>query len=290
MLRKIGFIGLGTVGRHMAANLTKGSYELTVYDSDQPAVAELVALGAVAASSAAEAAKGRDLVIAIVPEGDELGGLFFGEQGILAGIDAGTIFADMGSHSLETTLKMAEETAKKKVMYLDAPVWGSKDHAANGLMTIVIGGDPSLAGKCREPFSFFGLNTIHVGQIGDATKMKFIVNMVQAELVQVLAEGLVFGEKMGFHADKILEVLDTRGVASPLFHLKGRAMARGDFSRSLALKYVHEQLQMVMTAARLMGLNLPAAEAATKVYEQGVKAGLGEEDFSAVIKVLRKQS
>jgi 3-hydroxyisobutyrate dehydrogenase-like beta-hydroxyacid dehydrogenase len=120
--------------------------------------------------------------------------------------------------------------------------------------------------------------------------MKFIVNMVQAELVQVLAEGLVFGEKMGFHADKILEVLDTRGVASPLFHLKGRAMARGDFSRSLALKYVHEQLQMVMSAARLMGLNLPAAEAAAKVYEQGVEDGWGEEDFSAVIKVLRKQA
>jgi 3-hydroxyisobutyrate dehydrogenase len=288
MLRKIGFIGLGTVGRHMAANLTKGNYELTVYDSDLEAVAEVVAHGAVAASSAAEAAKGRDLVIAIVPEGDELGGLFFGDKGILVGIDPGTIFADMGSHSLETTLKMSAETAKKKVFYLDAPVWGSKDHAANGLMTIVIGGDPSLAGKCREPFSFFGLNTIHVGEIGDATKMKFIVNLVQAELVQVLAEGLVFGEKLGFHADKILEVLDTRGVASPLFHLKGRAMARGDFSRSLALKYVNEQLQMVLGSARQMGLNLPAAEAAAKVYEQGVKAGLGEEDFSAVIKVLRK--
>lgn len=288
MLRKIGFIGLGTVGRHMAANLCKGSYELTVFDSDKAAIAEVVALGAVAASSAADAAKGRDLVIAIVPEGDELGGLFFGEKGILEGIDPGTIFADMGSHSLETTMKMAEETAKLKVQYLDAPVWGSKDHAANGLLTIVIGGDPSLAGKCREPFSFFGLNTIHVGQIGDATKMKFIVNLVQAELVQVLAEGIVFGEKMGFDADKILEVLDTRGVASPLFHLKGRAMARGDFSRSLALKYVHEQLHMVMSAARLMGLHLPAAEAATKVYEQAVGAGWGEEDFSAVIKVLRK--
>jgi 3-hydroxyisobutyrate dehydrogenase-like beta-hydroxyacid dehydrogenase len=93
---------------------------------------------------------------------------------------------------------------------------------------------------------------------------------------------------MGFNADKILEVLDTRGVASPLFHSKGRAMARGDFSRSLALKYVHEQLHIVMNAARLVGLHLPAAEAAFEVYEQGVKDGLGEEDFSAVIKVLRK--
>ncbi len=288
MLQKIGFIGLGTVGRHMAANLTKGSFEVTVFDSDQAAVAEVVAHGAMSASSAAEAAKGRDLVIAIVPEGDELGELFFGDSGILAGISAGTIFADMGSHSLDTTMKMAEETSRKKVQYLDAPVWGSKDHAANGLLTIITAGDPALAGKCREPFSFFGLNTIHVGEVGDATKMKFIVNMVQAELVAVLAEGLVFGEKMGFDADKILEVLDTRGVASPLFHLKGRAMARNEFSRSLALKYVHEQLHMVMGAARLMGLNLPTAEATTKVYEQAVEAGYGEEDFSAVIKVLRK--
>lgn len=288
MLTKIGFIGLGTVGRHMAANLTKGRYELTVFDSDQTATNELVALGALAATSAQEAARGRDLVIAIVPEGDELNPLFFGEDGIVAGISAGTILADMGSHSLETTLKLSDECSRKNVQYLDAPVWGSKEHAANGLMTIIAGGDPSLIGKCREPFSFFGLNTIHVGQIGDATKMKFIVNLVQAELVQALAEGLVFGEKMGFNADKILEVLDTRGVASPLFHSKGRAMARGDFSRNLALKYVHEQLHIVMNAARLVGLHLPAAEAAFKVYEQGVEDGLGEEDFSAVIKVLRK--
>ena len=290
MLRKIGFIGLGTVGRHMAANLIKGSYELTVFDSNQAVVADLVALGAQGAASAAEAAKGRDLVIAIVPEGDELGGLFFGENGILAGIDPGTILADMGSHSLETTMKMSDESDRKKVLYLDAPVWGSKDHAANGLLTIITGGDPSLVGKCREAFSLFGLNIIHVGQVGDASKMKFIVNLVQAELVQVLAEGLVFGEKMGFNADKILEVLDTRGVASPLFHLKGRAMARGDFSRSLALKYVNQRLHVVMNAARLVGLTLPAAEAASKVYEAGVEAGWGEEDFSAVIKVLRKQA
>lgn len=288
MLRNIGFIGLGTVGRHMAANLTKGNYELTVFDNEQGVMADLVALGAHAAGSAQEAAKGRDLVIAIVPEGDELGPLFFGEAGILAGIDAGTILADMGSHSLDTTLKLSEECFRKQVQYLDAPVWGSKDHAANGLLTIIVGGDPALVGKCREPFSCFGLNTINVGQIGDATKMKFIVNLVQAELVQVLAEGLVFGEKMGFTADKILEVLDTRGVASPLFHQKGRAMARGDFSRSLALKYVHEQLHIVMNAARLTGLHLPAAEAAYKVYEQAVEDGFGEEDFSAVIKVLRK--
>lgn len=288
MLRKIGFIGLGTVGQHMAANLAKGDYELTVYDPSAEKANELVAMGATSASTAAEAARGKDLVIAIMTEADELGPIFYGETGILAGLEPGTIFADMGTHSLETTLRMAEETAKKRCAYLDAPVWGSKDHAANALLTIIVGGDPAVIGKCREPFSCFGLNTIRVGEIGEATKMKFIVNLVQAELVLVLAEGLVFGEKMGFKADKILEVLDTRGVASPLFHLKGRSMCRGDFTRSLALKYVNDQMHLVMNAARLVGLQLPAAEAVSRTYEQGVEAGWGEEDFSAVIKVLRK--
>ncbi len=288
MLKKIGFIGLGTVGHYMAANLTKGDYELTVYDPDKAKVDELVSKGAKAAADSAEASRGKDLVIAIMTEAEELGPIFFGDNGIIAGLDPGTIFANMGTHSLETTTRMSEETVKKRSFYIDAPVWGSKDHAANGLLTIIVGGDPAVIGKCREPFSFFGLNTINVGAIGDATKMKFIVNLVQAELVQVLAEGLVFGEKMGFKADKILEVLDTRGVASPLFHLKGRSMCRGDFTRSLALKYVNDQMHLVMNAARLVGLHLPAAEAVSKAYEQGVEDGWGEEDFSAVIKVLRK--
>jgi 3-hydroxyisobutyrate dehydrogenase/2-hydroxy-3-oxopropionate reductase len=178
--------------------------------------------------------------------------------------------------------------ARRRVMFLDAPVWGTKEHAANGLLTILAGGDPSLVGRCRELFSFFGLNIIHVGGIGDATQMKFVVNLVQAELMEALAEAIVFGEKLGFTVDKILEVLDSGGVASPLFHSKGRTIARGDFSRNLALKYVHQQLDLVLEKAESLGLELPGAQVARKVYEQGDKDGRGEEDFSAVVKVLRK--
>jgi len=288
MLRKIGFIGLGTVGRYMAGNLLKGNYTLTVYDSHSEPVQELGKLGAQMAGSPAEAAKGKDLVIVILPESDDLEEAVFGVQGILSSIDPGTILVDMGTHSLETTMKIAEEAARKRAMFLEAPVWGTKEHAVNGLMTILAGGDPSLLGRCREAFSFFGLNIIHIGKIGDATRMKFIVNLVQAELMQALSEGIVFGEKLGFTADKILEVLDSGGVASPLFHSKGRSIARGDFTRNLALKYVHEQLQLVMDAAAKVELQLPAAEAAYRTYEQAVEDGRGEEDFSAVVKVLRR--
>jgi len=288
MLRNIGFLGLGTVGRHMAANLLKGDYNLTVYDSDPGIVAELVKLGASGAATPREASKGQDVVIQIRPEKERLRPDIYGPDGIFAGIDPGTILIDMGTHSLESTLEMAEEAEKHRVMFLDAPVWGTKEHAANGLLTILAGGDPSLVGRCRELCSFFGLNVIHVGNIGDATRMKFIVNLVQGELMVALAEAIVFGEKMGFNADKILEVLDSGGVASPLFHSKGRSISRGDFSRNLALKYVFEQLQLVMEKAEKIRIELPAAETACKLYERGVNDGRGEEDFSAVVKVLRK--
>ena len=288
MLKNVGFLGLGTVGRHMAAHLLKGIYDVIVYDSDPAVVAELAAQGAKGAASPKEAARGKDVVIVIRPEKERLRPDIYGPDGIFAGIDPGTILVDMGTHSLDSTLEMAQHAESQRVMFLDAPVWGTKEHAANGLLTILAGGDPSLVGRCRELFSFFGLNIIHVGNVGDATKMKFVVNLVQAELMQALAEAVIFGEKLGFNADKILEVLDSGGVASPLFHSTGRSIARGDFSRNLALKYVHEQLELVLEKAAKLNLSLPGAETACRTYEQGVKDGRGEEDFSAVVKVLRK--
>jgi 3-hydroxyisobutyrate dehydrogenase/2-hydroxy-3-oxopropionate reductase len=288
MIKQIGFIGLGTVGRHMAANLTRGNYEVTVYDRSAAEVADLVQQGAQAAKTPLAAAKGRDLVIVVLPEKEEKVAALSGDQGFMQGLDPGTILVDMGTHSLEATLELAEEAARRRVMFLDAPVWGTKEHAANGLLTILAGGDPALVSRCREPFSLFGLNIIHVGEVGDATRMKFVVNLVQAELMQALGEGLVLGEKLGFKAEKILEVLESGGVASPLFNAKGRRIARGDFSRNLALKYVYEGLLLVQEAADKAGVKLPAATAVRQCYEQAVKDGRGEEDFSAVVKVLWK--
>jgi 3-hydroxyisobutyrate dehydrogenase len=286
MIKEIGFIGLGTVGRYMAAHLLKGNYRLTVYDRQPKEVADLAKAGAQTAPSPEEAARGRDLVIVILPEKEEREAALTGDRGFLAGLLPGTILVDMSTHSVETTLALAEEAANRRVMFLDAPVWGTKEHAANGLLTILAGGDPALLGRCREAFSFFGLNIIHVGGIGDATRMKLVVNLVQAQLMQALAEGLVFGEKLGFKGEKILEVLESGGVAAPLFNVKGRAISRGDFSRNLALKYVHEGLEIVAETAAAANLKLPAAEAVRRVFAQAVADGRGEEDFSAVVKVL----
>jgi 3-hydroxyisobutyrate dehydrogenase/2-hydroxy-3-oxopropionate reductase len=106
--------------------------------------------------------------------------------------------------------------------------------------------------------------------------------------MEALAEGLVLGEKLGFKGEKILEVLESGGVSSPLFNAKGRTISRGDFSRNLALKYVYEGLLLAKEVEKGAGLDLPGAEAVRRVYAQAIEDGRGEEDFSAVVKVLRK--
>ncbi|MEA3465558.1 MAG: NAD(P)-dependent oxidoreductase [Thermodesulfobacteriota bacterium] len=288
MIKKIGFIGLGTVGKFMAINLLKGDYDLTVFDDDADAVKGLVDRGADAAVSALEAIKEKDLVLTVLPGEESLKQTLSIDGGFLAGINPGTILCDLGSHSLEVTKEVAKIAAKRKILFLDAPVWGTKEHAAHGLLTILIGGDKAVVGRCRELLSHIGLNILHVGDIGDATKMKFVVTLVQSQLMEALAEGLVLGDRLGFSNDQILEVLDAGGVASPLLHKKGRSVARGDFTRNLALKYVYEGLLKVREAADITGARLPGMEATLDVYTEAMEDGRGEEDFSAIIKVLQK--
>ncbi len=288
MIKEIGFIGLGTVGKFMAINLLKGKYNVTVFDNDADVVKTLTDKGASAATSAINAAKGKDLVMTVLPNEDGLRSALSVDGEIFAGITPGTIICDLGTHSLEVTSELAKAAAKKKLLFLDAPVWGTKEHAAHGLLTILVGGDNSVVSRCREVLALVGLNILHVGNVGDATKMKFIVTMMQSQLIEALSESLVLGDRLGFSNDQILEVLDAGGVASPLLHKKGRSMARGDFTRNLALKYVYEGLLKVKDAADLTGARLPAMEATLGVYAEAMEDGRGEEDFSAIVKVLRK--
>ncbi|NLC71846.1 MAG: NAD(P)-dependent oxidoreductase [Desulfuromonadaceae bacterium] len=288
MKKNIGFFGLGTMGRPMAVNLAKGGYNVCAYDISPAAVKDLDKTGITIARTPAEAAGGKDLVIIILPEKDEMNVVLPGSAGLLENIDPGTLLVDMGSHSLDATLELAREAEKRKLMFLDAPVWGSRDRAVSGLLTILVGGPLDYVSLCRETLSHFGLHIIHVGKVGDGTRMKFIVDMLQAQLIEALAEGFVLGEKLGFKMDQILEVLETGGVASPLFHSKGHSIARGDYRRNQALKYIYGSLLYVNQVMEKKDLRLPAVETVTRIYEEAIKMGFGEEDFSAVAKVLRQ--
>ncbi|MBN2427195.1 MAG: NAD(P)-dependent oxidoreductase [Deltaproteobacteria bacterium] len=287
MIKKIGFIGLGTIGKPVAINLAQKGYSLNVFDIQSRATEDLKEMGVQMASSPAEAVHDRDMVILILPEKDEKNRVLPGSDGLLDNIAPETLLVDLGSHSLEATLELAAEAEKRQVPFLDAPVWGTRDRAIDGLVTLLAGGPAEHLSRAREAFSSFALNIIHVGDIGDGTRMKFIVDMLQAQLAEALAEGLLLGEKLGFKPDKVLEVLDAGTVNSPLFHTKGRAISRGDFTRNLALKYIYGNLLYVKNFSHQAGIKLPAAETVLEVFAEAVQKGYGEEDYCAVAKVLK---
>jgi 3-hydroxyisobutyrate dehydrogenase-like beta-hydroxyacid dehydrogenase len=288
MIKKIGFIGLGTVGKSMAQNLLKGDYDLTVFDNKKEAVEKLTEQGARAAESPLEAAEGKDIVITVLPYEDELKQTLSSEGGFLSGCKPGAILCAMGTHCLDMTQDVAREAKARGIDFLDAPVWGTSEHAAHGLLTVLIGGDKGVVSRCREVLSHVALNIMHVGEIGDGTRMRFVVTLMQSHLMAALAESLVLGERLGFNNDQIMEVLDAGGVVSPMLHKKGRSVARGNFQRNLALKYVYEGLLDAKEAAGVARTNLPGLDAVIDVYKKAMEQGLGEEDFSAVIKVLQK--
>jgi 3-hydroxyisobutyrate dehydrogenase len=289
MIKNIGFIGLGTIGKPVAANLVKKNYKVSVFDVKSRRTDDLEELGAIVGSSPAEVTRGQDMVILILPEKEEKNLVLPGAEGLLENIGPGTILVDLGSHSLEATLELAAEAEQRQVAFLDAPIWGTRGRAIDGLLTLLAGGQSEHVSRCREVFSSFALNIIHVGGIGDGTRMKFIVDMLQAQLAEALAEGLLLGEQLGLETEKVLEVIDAGTVASPLFHTKGRAISRGNFSRNLALKYIYGNLLYVKDISEKADIRLPGAEAVLKVFEEAVQQGFGEEDFSAVAKVLKKQ-
>ncbi len=289
MIKNIGFIGLGTIGKPVAANLIKKNYKVSVFDVKSRSIEDLEELGAKVTLSPAEVTRGQDMVILILPEKEEKNLVLPGAEGLLENIAPETILVDLSSHSLEATLELASETEQRQVAFLDAPVWGTRGRAVDGLLTLLAGGQSEHVSRCREVFSSFALNIIHVGDVGDGTRMKFIVDMLQAQLAEALAEGLLLGEQLGLKTEKVLEVIDAGTVASPLFHTKGRSISRGNFSRNLALKYIYGNLLYVKDISRKADIRLPAAEAVLKVFEEAVQQGFGEEDFSAVAKVLKQQ-
>ena len=165
--KKIGFIGLGAMGRHMAKNLIKGGYELTVYDLIPEAVEEAASLGARKAGSSAEAAKAAEVIITMLPADDEVKAVALGPEGVLSGAEKGSVFFEMSSIAPHTSKFVAAEAQKKGIKFLDAPVSGGTGGAEKGTLTIMVGGDKAVLDEHMEILQVMGKTIYHVGDVGN---------------------------------------------------------------------------------------------------------------------------
>ena len=284
---KIGFIGLGIMGRPMALNLLKGGHQLTVWARRAESMQPLLAAGALAAASPAEAAQGNELVISMVADAPDVAEVM---RGVAAGASPGLVAVDMSTIAPAAAREIAETLAAAEVDFIDAPVSGGEVGAIAGTLSIMAGGSEAAFAKARPAFECMGKNIVHVGESGAGQVAKAANQIVTGMGVLAVAEAFAFASKNGVDAGKVREALLGGFAYSKILENHGQRMLDRNFKPGFK-SWMHEKdLNIVMQTAHQLGLCLPGSAATAQMFNAMVGSGLGEEDSIAVLKLLEKLS
>lgn len=207
MKQKIGFIGLGIMGKPMSKNLVKAGHVLTVYDHHVSNMKELEKLGARAAHSSKEVAERSDLVITMLPDSPEVENAVLGPQGVFEGIRSGSTYIDMSTISPFTSRKLAEAAKEKNLKILDAPVSGGESGAIEATLTIMVGGAKNVFDECLPILQVMGKNIVHCGELGSGQVVKACNQILVAGVLEAASEALVLGAKAGVPPETVLKVI-----------------------------------------------------------------------------------
>ncbi len=290
MKRKIGFIGLGAMGRYMAKNLIKAGYPLTVYDLNPQPVEELVSLGAKKGKSPAETAREVEVVITMLPADDEVRAVALGPDGILEGARKGSVFIDMTSLAPHTSKYVASEAHKKGVKFLDAPVSGGTTGAEKGTLTIMVGGDKALLDEHMEILKTMGKTIYHVGDVGMGETVKMVNQMLVGINLAGIVEALVLGTKLGVEPEVLYKII--RASSGNSFMLDSRVpnfILTGNFTQpGFAVDLLRKDLGLSLESAKVNKVPLYMTAQAYQYFTRATAEGLGKKDMSSMIELLEK--
>ncbi|MEC0373674.1 NAD(P)-dependent oxidoreductase [Paenibacillus chibensis] len=283
-MKKIGFIGLGTMGAPMASILLKQGHEVTVYNRTASKCEPLVAEGAASAATPREAAAGRDAVITMVSNDDSIREVFYGENGILQSLESGMTVIDSSTISPALVKELAASVHEKGGHFLDAPVTGSKPAAEDGTLVFMVGGEASVLENAAELFDAMGKKVIHMGPNGSGSVAKLAHNTMVGINNLALAEGFAIATKSGIPADSFLELVQLGSAGSKAAELKGRKIIEADFSNQFSLALMLKDLKLAASMTDSAGIPTPLLNLTKNLFQAGQTQGYGEEDLSAVVK------
>jgi len=287
---KIGFIGLGIMGSRMAANLQRKGHELVVYNRTRPKADPLIANGAVWAQTPADVAGQAAVVITMLAKPDAVAETaLLGKYGFLHRLAANSLWIDCSTVNPSFSRLMAAEAKQRKVRFIDAPVAGSKGPAEQGQLIFFVGGENADVEEARPLFEAMGKAVFHVGGHGMGTAMKMVNNIVLAQSMVAFSEAMVLGESLGIAREQLLNTLLNSPVVAPFLAFKRSKIEEGKFDTEFPLQWMHKDLQLAADTAYETGAVMPLANLTKEIYALAVKNGLGEQDFSAVYKVLSKK-
>ena len=288
-MSNIGFIGLGIMGKPMAANLIKGGHTLFLH-SRSGVPQELTAAGGKSCASAKEAAQKSDIVITMVPDTPDVEKALFGADGVAEGLSRGKIVIDMSSISPIETKKFAKRINGLGCEYVDAPVSGGEVGAKNAALTIMVGGNQGTFDKVKPVFELMGKNITLVGGNGDGQTCKVCNQIIVALNIEAVSEALVFASKAGADPAKVRQALMGGFAASRILEVHGERMIKRTFNPGFRIELHQKDLNLALAGARAMGLSLPNTATAQELFNACVADGGAKWDHSAMVRALEKMA
>ncbi len=283
-MRKIGFIGTGVMGKSMAQHLQQAGHQLFVYTRTKSKAEELISEGAVWCQTPAEAAQEAEVMFTIVGEPSDVEGVYFGEQGILAGSRPGQVVIDMTTSKPSLAVRIYEEAKKKKVDALDAPVSGGDIGAKNGTLAIMVGGNRSVYEKVLPLFNIIGENIVYQGEAGAGQHAKMSNQITVAGNMIGVCEALVYAREAGLDLENVLKSITTGAAGSWSLSNLAPRMLKEDYEPGFYIKHFIKDMKIAIEESERMGIRLPGLSLAKKMYEELSLKGESESGTQARIK------
>lgn len=290
--KKIGFIGLGLMGRPMTLNLIKAGHTLTVWNRTASRAADVVAAGAKLAKTPREVAESSEVLFTIVSDPPALEEVLWGhagkDDGALAGLQAGSTYVDSSTVSPSLARRIADACSERGVKFLDAPVTGGDWGAREGNLVFMVGGDAETLKSVEPVLGVMGKRWFLLGPNGAGQTIKLAMNGLLALQVEAMAEALSIVAKAGLQQEQLIEVMQASMARSGLLDLKSPLMVKGEYKPSFPLRLMHKDLNLLLDLANQLGVPLPASAASREVYSAVRGEAKEDLDYSAVIKFWKK--
>ncbi len=280
---KVGFIGLGAMGLPMAKRVVGAGHEtFTTFHVRRAPADELAGLGARVLATAADVARAADVVITILPADRELKETVFGEQGVLQGLSRGKVLIDMTTATALAMQEVAQAVAGTGAEVLDAPVSGGTPAAAQGTLTIMVGGDAALLERCRPLLEAMGGQIVHVGAVGQGKVVKMVNQMMAAAHLLMIGEAFALGVRCGADPRTLYEVIKTSSGYSKMMDLRLPGfLLDGTFQPGFRLDLMKKDVNLAVDSGQALNVPLFLTSAVGQLFAAASAAGKGDADFSA---------
>ena len=289
-MKKIGFVGLGIMGKPMAKNLLKAGYELNVFDINQDAVNEVVAAGGVAAKTAKEVAAQSEAVITMLPNSPHVKTAVLGENGVLEGAKPGLILIDMSSIAPLAAQEVASAVAKKGVEMIDAPVSGGEPKAIDGTLSIMVGGKQEIFDRCVELLSKMGKSVVRCGDIGAGNTTKLANQIIVALNIAALSEAMVLATKAGVDPELVFNAIRGGLAGSTVMEAKAPMILAGNFKPGFKIDLHIKDLANAIETGHDVGVPLPLTSSVMEILQALKVDGKGQNDHSGIAMYYEKMA